>query len=181
MVRLASVISVFPGQNSLNPAEVPGPLTVISTSPETVSLYVSLTRVEIGSTVEEPETLTDPEIDSSEVLEELIESNNEVRETKKEEVYDDYKKKPEIEIKVPTNTELLEELTEVLDKINKDEVEAEKQGEIPKEVFSQKLLDELQCDANPHALDCLGRSTKNIGKPAHESSEKDPVTTPTTD
>ena len=72
MVRLASLIPVFPGQNSLNPAEVPGPLTVISTSPETVSLYVSLTRVEIGSTVEEPETLTDPEIDSSEVLEELI-------------------------------------------------------------------------------------------------------------
>jgi len=141
--------------------------------------------IDPGEVAIEPEgedgasTMTEDVVE--EVLEELIESNNEVRETKKEEVYDDYKKKPEIEIKVPTNTELLEELTEVLDKINKDEVEAEKQGEIPKEVFSQKLLDELQCDANPHALDCLGRSTKNIGKPAHESSEKDPVTTPTTD
>jgi hypothetical protein len=37
---------------------------VISTSPETLSLYVSFTRVEIGSTVEEPETLTLPEIAS---------------------------------------------------------------------------------------------------------------------
>ncbi|GIS33884.1 MAG: hypothetical protein Ct9H90mP5_03330 [Acidimicrobiaceae bacterium] len=72
MARLASLISVLPGQNSLNPADVPGPFTVISTSPETVSLYVSFTRVEIGSTVEEPETLTLPEIDSSDELDESL-------------------------------------------------------------------------------------------------------------
>ena len=35
-----------------------------------------------------------------EVLEELIESDNEIRETKKEEVYDDYKKKPEVVVEV---------------------------------------------------------------------------------
>ena len=118
---------------------------------------------------------------------------------------------PEVEIKIPTNTELLETLTpnltkedsippveeEVIEadvettpapqpeqvdepeKLEVDEVEDEKQ--IPKEIFSQKLLDELGCGVNPHALECLGRSTKNIGKPAHETSDKDPSTTPTTD
>ena len=37
-----------------------------------MSLYVSFTRVEIGSTVEEPETLTLPEIDSSDELDESL-------------------------------------------------------------------------------------------------------------
>jgi len=78
-----------------------------------------------------------------------------------------------LEIKIPTNEELLKELIEV------NEVEDEKQ--IPKEIFSQKLLDELQCGVNPHALECLGRSTRNIGKPAHETSDKDPSTSTATD
>ena len=38
IVLLASLISVFPGQNSLKPALVPGPFTVISTLLETFSL-----------------------------------------------------------------------------------------------------------------------------------------------
>jgi curli production assembly/transport component CsgG len=96
-----------------------------------------------------------------------------------------------IEVNIPTTEELLEEIVEADDEVREtvkenqsktyaqhhEEKLAEK--EIPKEIFSQKLLDEIQCGVTPHSLECLGRSTKNIGKPAHETSDKDPVTTPT--
>ena len=36
---------------------------------------------------------------------------------------------------------------------------ADKQ-EIPKEVFTQKLLDELECGINPHKLMCLEKSNE---------------------
>ena len=55
----ASLMSVSPSQNSSNPSPVPGP----STSRSTVgseSLNSSATRIVIGSTVEEPDTTTEP-------------------------------------------------------------------------------------------------------------------------
>ena len=63
-----------------------------------------------------------------EVLEELIESDNEIRETVKESQSKTYAQHHE------------EKLAE---------------QEIPKEVFTQKLLDELECGVNPHKLMCL--------------------------
>src|SRR5215217_867483 len=60
MGREASLICVSPLQNSTNPSVVPGPSTFTSTSgfsPENPSA----TRLLIGRTVEDPETLTDPD------------------------------------------------------------------------------------------------------------------------
>ena len=58
--REASEMSVSPSQNSLNPSPVPGPSTVTETSGATSS-NSSATRIEIGSTVEEPEMVTLPD------------------------------------------------------------------------------------------------------------------------
>ena len=65
-----------------------------------------------------PEPWIDPgetekvEVEVEELLEEIIETDNEVRETKKEEVYDDYKKKPEvvevIEVEIEEEIEVME-------------------------------------------------------------------------
>ena len=64
---------------------------------------------------------------------------------------------------IPTDTELLEVTTPDLEKVESippvEEVEAEKQ-EIPEEVFTQKLLDELECGVNPHKLMCLEKSNE---------------------
>ena len=74
--------------------------------------------------VKEIETVTEED----EVLEELIETDNEIRETVKESQSKTYAQHHE------------EKLAE---------------QEIPEEVFTQKLLDELECGVNPHKLMCL--------------------------
>ena len=52
-------MSVSPAQNSLKPSPVPGPSTVTDTS-GAMSSNSSATRIEIGSTVDEPEMNTEP-------------------------------------------------------------------------------------------------------------------------
>jgi hypothetical protein len=59
-------------------------------------------------------------------------------------------------------------IKEVLEEMTKDP--ADKQ-EIPKEVFTQKLLDELECGINPHKLECLEKAT-------NETSDTDTDTAP---
>src|SRR3954447_9504900 len=59
ILREASLMSVSPLQNVLNPSPVPGPLIVYLKS-GFVSASASATPVEIGSTVDEPETLIVP-------------------------------------------------------------------------------------------------------------------------
>ncbi len=76
-------------------------------------------------------TITEEEIE--EVLEELIEADDEIRTEAKEKA-----SQPELEV---------------------NEVEAEKQ-EIPEEVFTQKLLDELECGVNPYKLMFLEKNEK---------------------
>ena len=39
--------------------------------------------------------------------------------------------------------------------------------EIPKEVFTQKLLDERDCGVNPHKLNCLEKSNETSNTSAH--------------
>ena len=83
-----------------------------------------------------PEPEPEPEIveeveEVDEVLEELIETDNEVRAEAKEEA-----SQP-----APVEDEVVKE-------------------EIPKEVFTQKLLDELECGVNPHKLMCLEKSNE---------------------
>ena len=73
-----------------------------------------------------------------EVLEELIEHDNEVRADAKEEA-----SQP-----APVEDEVVKE-------------------EIPKEVFTQKLLDELECGVNPHKLMCLEKSNETSNTSAH--------------
>src|SRR3954454_1062553 len=60
ILRDASEMSVSPAQNFLNPSPVPGPSTVY-VKPELDAASASATAVEIGSTVDEPETLIEPE------------------------------------------------------------------------------------------------------------------------
>jgi len=81
-----------------------------------------------------------------ELLEEIIEVDNELRTEVKEEVYDDYKKKPEVEVEKP---------------------------EIPKEVFTQKLLDELECGVNPHKLECLEKVTNETSNTSSDTPHTD--------
>src|SRR3954468_20843847 len=59
ILREASLMSVSPLQNVLNPSPVPGPLIVYLKS-GFVSASASATPVEIGSTVAGPETLVGP-------------------------------------------------------------------------------------------------------------------------
>ena len=113
------------------------------------------------------ETVTEEEL-----LEVIEEADNEARETKKEEVYDDYKKKPE-DGSDGSETLTEEDAKEILEELKEEEGEVEdvKQS-IPKEVFTQKLLDELECGVNPHKLMCLEKN---------ETSNKDTITDPADD
>src|ERR1051325_4318972 len=58
--REASLMSVLPSQKSTNPSPVPGPSTETCAS-GLLPAKCSATSCEIGSTVEEPETATEPE------------------------------------------------------------------------------------------------------------------------
>ena len=44
---------------------------------------------------------------------------------------------------------------------------------IPKEVFTQKLLDELECGVNPHKLECLEKSNETSDKDTGDTSNND--------
>src|SRR6476646_70699 len=59
ILRDASLMSVSPLQNVLKPSPVPGPVTV-KLNPAFDALTSSATAVEMGSTVDEPETLIVP-------------------------------------------------------------------------------------------------------------------------
>src|SRR6187455_1249580 len=59
ILRDASLMSVSPVQKVLKPSPVPGPVTV-KLNPGFAALTSSATAVEIGSTVDEPETLIVP-------------------------------------------------------------------------------------------------------------------------
>ena len=72
-----------------------------------------------------------------EVVEELIKQEKEVRAEAKEEASQ------------PTPVKEVEKL------------------EIPREVFTQKLLDELECGVNPHKLMCLEKSNETYNTSAH--------------
>ena len=81
------------------------------------------------------ETVTEDEL-----LEEIIEVDNEARETVKESQTKTYAQHHE------------EKLAE---------------QEIPEEVFTQKLLDELDCGVNPHKLKCLEKSNETSNTSVH--------------
>ena len=102
-----------------------------------------------------------------ELLEEIIEIDDEIRTEVKEEVYDDYKKKPE-DGSDGSGTLTEEDAKEILEELKEkdSEVEVEK-PEIPKEVFTQKLLDELECGVNPHKLKCLEKSNETSNTSVH--------------
>ena len=103
------------------------------------------------------------EDDIAEILEVLIEDNNETRAEVKEEA-----SRPKVEAE--TTPAPQPEQVDEPEKLEVNEVEAVKQS-IPKEVFTQKLLDELECGVNPHKLMCLEKS--------NETSDTDTDTTHT--
>ena len=88
------------------------------------------------------ETVTEED----EVLEELIEVDNEIRETAKESQSKTYAQHHE------------EKLAE---------------QEIPKDVFTQKLLDELECGVNPHKLECLEKVTNETSNTSSDTPHTD--------
>ena len=45
--------------------------------------------------------------------------------------------------------------------------------EIPKEVFTQKLLDELECGVNPHKLECLEKVTNETSNTSSDTPHTD--------
>ena len=61
-------------------------------------------------------------------------------------------------------------IKEVLEEMTKDP--ADKQ-EIPKEVFTQKLLDELECGVNPHKLECLEKVTNETSNTSAHTPHTD--------
>ena len=81
--------------------------------------------------VEKVEEVVEEEEEVEELLEELVEADDEIRTEAKEEA-----SQP-----APVEDEVVKE-------------------EIPKEVFTQKLLDELECGVNPHKLMCLEKSNE---------------------
>ena len=109
-----------------------------------------------------------------ELLEELEKADKENREAAKEEVYDDYKKKPVVDGSDGSETITEDQVKEVLEELKEeeDEVEDVKQS-IPKEVFTQKLLDELECGVNPHKLECLEKSNETSDKDTGDTSNND--------
>tara|TARA_R110002051_G_scaffold209285_1_gene275146 strand:+ start:1021 stop:2169 length:1149 start_codon:yes stop_codon:yes gene_type:complete len=104
------------------------------------------------------DTLTDEEI-----LEDLIKTDNETRTSRKEEA-----SQPAVDGSDGSATMSKEQMKLVLEAMTKDPVEKQ---EIPKEVFTQKLLDELECGINPHKLECLEKAT-------NETSDTDTDTAP---
>ena len=109
-----------------------------------------------------------------ELLEELEKADKENREAAKEEVYDDYKKKPVVDGSDGSETITEDQVKEVLEELKEeeDEVEDVKQS-IPKEVFTQKLLDELECGVNPHKFECLEKSNETSDKDTGDTSNND--------
>ena len=77
------------------------------------------------------ETVTEEEL-----IEEIIEADNEVRETAKEEVYDDYKKKPEVEAEAETTPAPQPEQV-------KEPVKIE-----------EPISDAIKCESGPHHYRC---------------------------
>ena len=87
-----------------------------------------------------------------ELLEELVETDDEIRTEAKE-------KATQPEVEAETTPAPQPEQVDEPEKLEVNEVEAVKQS-IPKEVFTQKLLDELECGVNPHKLMCLEKNEK---------------------
>ena len=87
---------------------------------------------------------------TEELLEELVEADDEIRTEAKE-------KATQPEVEAETTPAPQPEQVDEPEKLEVSEVEAEKQ-KIPKEVFTQKLLDELECGVNPHKLMCLEKN-----------------------
>ena len=109
-----------------------------------------------------------------ELLEELEKADKENREAAKEEVYDDYKMTPVVDGSDGSETITEDQVKEVLEELKEeeDEVEDVKQS-IQKEVFTQKLLDELECGVNPHKLECLEKSNETSDKDTGDTSNND--------
>ena len=120
-----------------------------------VRWYVSypLSYRNIEELMEELEKIDEDEAaETAEILEELIEADKETRAEVKEEA-----SRPKVEAE--TTPAPQPEQVDEPEKLEVSEVEAEKQ-KIPKEVFTQKLLDELECGVNPHKLMCLEKNEK---------------------
>ena len=65
-----------------------------------------------------------------------------------------------------------DDVKEVLEELKEDsEVEDVKQS-IPKEVFTQKLLDELECGVNPHKLMCLEKNETSDNNTATATDDR---------
>ena len=89
------------------------------------------------------ETVTEEEL-----LEEIIEVDNEVRETAKEEVYDDYKKKPEVQV---------------------EEIVVEEKEPV---IVEEPLSDAIKCESGPHHYRCYEDEKTNTSTDTTDSTDK---------
>ena len=108
------------------------------------------------------------ELEIEEVLEVLIEDNNETRaEVKEEASQSTITDGSDGSVTITEN-----DVKEVLEELKEDsEVEDVKQS-IPKEVFTQKLLDELECGVNPHKLMCLEKNETSDNNTATATDDR---------
>ena len=91
----------------------------------------------------------------------------------------------QVEVNIPTTEELLEEIVEVDNELRETVKENQSktyaqhheeklaEQEIPEEVFTQKLLDELECGVNPHKLECLEKVTNETSNTSSDTPHTD--------
>ena len=96
----------------------------------------------------EPESFDAPALNEEELLEEIIEVDNEVRETAKEEVYDDYKKKPEVQV---------------------EEIVVEEKEPV---IVEEPLSDAIVCESGPHHYRCYEDEKTNTSTDTTDSTDK---------
>ena len=99
----------------------------------------------------EPEPEPEPVVETpteEELIEEIIEADNEVRETVKEEVYDDYKKKPEVQV---------------------EEIVIEEKEPV---IVEEPLSDSIVCESGPHHYRCYEDEKTNTNTDTTDSIDK---------
>ena len=95
-------------------------------------------------------------VTEEELIEEIIEADNEVRETKKEEVYDDYKKKPVVDGADGSETITEDQVKEILEEMKVEE----------------PISNAIICESGPHHYRCYEDEKTNISTDTDTHTDK---------
>jgi len=150
-----------------------------------LDLDTKLLEVELGGAINEPVTYAVRKTIEGAVVE-LVRSGQKKGLWKyKAPDWKDPGTMPKVEVNIPTTEELLEEIVEADDEVRETVKENQSktyaqhheeklaEQEIPEEVFTQKLLDELECGVNPHKLECLEKVTNETSNTSSDTPHTD--------